>query len=76
MLSEKNMMRLKEHAKEHKGGMASKHMKDMKKHMTAGDSFSVAHKKALKPMKKDKAPPSKRAPPKRKAPMMKSSNSY
>ena len=39
--------RLKEHAKQHKGGMRSKHMMNMKKFIKAGDSFEKAHKKAM-----------------------------
>ena len=51
-LSKAQMDRLKEHAKMHKGGMASKHMRNMKKFMMAGDSFSKAHNKAMKEDKK------------------------
>ncbi len=40
--------RLKEHAKQHKGGMRSKHMKNMKKFMSEGDTFEKAHRKAMK----------------------------
>ena len=39
--------KLREHAKLHKGGMASRHMKNMIRFQRAGDSFSVAHKKAV-----------------------------
>jgi len=39
--------RLKEHAKQHKGGMRSKHMRNMVKFMKEGDSFAKAHKKAM-----------------------------
>jgi len=46
ILSEKDMERLKEHSKLHKGRMMGKHMKNMIKFMKEGDSFSVAHKKA------------------------------
>ena len=42
------MDRLKEHSKAHKGGMMGKHMKNMKKFMEAGDTFSTAHSKAKK----------------------------
>ena len=47
-LSEAKMKQLKEHSKKHKGGMMSKHMKNMKKFMEAGDAFIVAHNKAVK----------------------------
>ena len=47
-LSKKTMDRLKEHSKAHKGGMMGKHMKNMKKFMEAGDTFSTAHTKAKK----------------------------
>lgn len=50
-LDQKTMDKLKEHAKKHKGGMSSSHMKDMVKNMKSGDTFSTAHTKA---MKKDK----------------------
>ena len=51
-LSEKQMKQLETHSKKHKGGMNSKHMKNMKKFMMAGDSFIVAHNKAVKLDKK------------------------
>lgn len=47
-ISTSQMNKLKEHSKQHKGGMNSKHIKDMMKFMKQGDSFSKAHKKALK----------------------------
>lgn len=37
---------LKDHAKLHRGGLKSKHMKNMIKFMKDGDSFSKAHMKA------------------------------
>ena len=40
--------KLKKHSKLHKGGMNSKHMKNMKKFIAEGDSFNVAHTKAVK----------------------------
>ncbi len=40
--------RLKEHAKQHKGGMRSKHMMNMKKFIKEGDSFEKAHRRAMK----------------------------
>ena len=47
-LTDAQMKRLKEHAKMHKGGMASKHMKKMMMVMTKeGKSFSEAHKIAV-----------------------------
>ena len=54
-LSKKTMDRLKEHSKAHKGGMMGKHMKNMKKFMEGGDTFSTAHTKAMKEDKKNKA---------------------
>ena len=51
-ISDSMMKKLKEHSKMHKGGMNSKHMKNMKKFIKAGDSFSVAHKKAVQLDKK------------------------
>ena len=45
--------RLKEHSKQHKGGMRSKHMKNMKKFIKEGDSFEKAHRKAMKEDKKE-----------------------
>jgi len=46
--------RLKEHSKQHKGGMRSKHMKNMKKFIKEGDSFEKAHRKAMKEDKMEK----------------------
>ena len=51
-LSEKQMKQLETHSKKHKGGMNSKHIKNMKKFMISGDSFIVAHNKAVKLDKK------------------------
>jgi len=48
MLSEKDMLKLKEHSKLHKGGMRGKHMKNMKKFMLEGMTFTKAHNKAKK----------------------------
>ena len=48
MLSEKQMEKLKKHAKEHKMTMSSKHMRTMKKLMEEGMSFSKAHSEAMK----------------------------
>ena len=47
-LSPKMSMKLREHAKQHKGGMASKHIKEMLKQLRAGKSFNKAHEIALK----------------------------
>ena len=41
------MGKLIEHSKQHKGGMRSKHMRNMIKFMKEGASFAMAHKKAL-----------------------------
>ena len=51
-ISKKDMDRLREHSKLHKGGMNSKHIKDMIKFMKMGMSFSAAHNKAVKGEKK------------------------
>jgi len=45
-LSEKQMEKLKEHSKLHKGGMSGKHIKNMVKFMKKGDTFATAHTKA------------------------------
>ena len=47
-LSQAQTNKLLEHSKMHKGGMNSKHMKNMVKFMRAGDSFTVAHNKSKK----------------------------
>lgn len=47
-ISTSEMNKLKDHSKNHKARMNSKHMKDMIKYMKEGDSFSKAHKKAMK----------------------------
>ena len=47
VLSETAMKKLKDHAKLHKGGMASKHMKTMIKKMKEGFTFNQSHKMAL-----------------------------
>lgn len=46
-ISSSQMDKLKEHAKENKMTMRSKHIKDMMKFMENGDSFNKAHKKAM-----------------------------
>ena len=51
-LTEAQTKKLMEHSKMHKGGMASKHMKNMVKFMRAGDTFAKAHKKAVEMDKK------------------------
>lgn len=48
MIDAREKKRLETHSKKHAGGMKSKHMKNMKKFMEAGDSFIVAHNKAKK----------------------------
>ena len=62
MISKKMMDKLKEHAKLHKGGMMSRHMKNMKRFIEEGDTFAKAHKKAVeldkKASKKKKIPKS------------------
>ena len=40
-LTDKQMEKLKTHSKKHKGGMNSKHMKNMKKFMMSGETFIV-----------------------------------
>jgi len=46
-ISQKEMARLIEHSKQHKGGMRSKHMRNMIKMMKEGISFAMDHKKAM-----------------------------
>ena len=48
------MNKLKEHAKLHKGGMASKHIKKMKIYLKEGFSFNQAHTKTIAFLKKKK----------------------
>ena len=40
--------RVKEHSKKHKGGMGSKHIKNMVKFLKEGDTFTKAHNRAKK----------------------------
>ena len=40
--------KLREHSKVHKGGMRGKHMRNMIKFMSQGDTFAKAHSKAKK----------------------------
>lgn len=47
-LTDKQMKRLREHSKEHRGGMRGKHMRDMVKLMKDGHSFTKAHNAAKK----------------------------
>jgi hypothetical protein len=47
-ISSSEMKKLETHSKMHKGGMSSKHMKNMIKFMRQGDAFIVAHNKAKK----------------------------
>jgi hypothetical protein len=53
-LSPAVMRKLKEHSKAHEGGMMGKHMKNMRKFMEQGDTFSTAHTKAKSLDKNDK----------------------
>jgi len=49
MITKTEMKKLKTHSKMHKGGMNSKHIKNMKRFMkNNNDSFIVAHNKAKK----------------------------
>jgi hypothetical protein len=52
-LSEKQMEKLREHSKLHPNGMRGKHMRNMKKFMISGMSFSKAHQEAVKLDKKN-----------------------
>jgi len=52
MIDAKERKKLMTHSKKHKGGMKSAHMKKMMTAMKKGDSFIVAHNKAM--MKKRK----------------------
>tara|TARA_R100000734_G_scaffold18690_2_gene16163 strand:+ start:558 stop:749 length:192 start_codon:yes stop_codon:yes gene_type:complete len=54
MITKVEMKKLETHSKKHKGGMNSKHMKNMMKFMKAGDAFITAHKKAVDLDKKNK----------------------
>jgi hypothetical protein len=47
-ISDSNMKKLKDVSKNFKGGMNSKHIKNMIKFMKEGNSFSMAHSKAVK----------------------------
>jgi len=51
-IDDKTMLKLKEHSKQHEGGMTGKHMKNMIRFIKEGMSFSVAHRKASKIDKK------------------------
>jgi exopolyphosphatase/pppGpp-phosphohydrolase len=51
-LTLKQSEKIREHSKLHKGGMNSKHIKNMIKFMKAGDSFTQSHNKAVKEDKK------------------------
>ena len=52
-ITEIELDKLKKHALQHKGGMKSKHMKNMVKFMKDGMTFSKAHMESLK-LDKDK----------------------
>lgn len=47
-ISSSEMNKLKEHSKDFKNGMKSSHIKKMMKFMKEGNSFSTAHRKAIK----------------------------
>ena len=47
-LTDSQMKKLLEHSKLHAGGMRSKHMAIMMREMRKGETFSKAHKTALK----------------------------
>ena len=47
MISKTEMKKIETHSQKHKGGMDSKHIKNMMKFMKEGDVFIVAHKKAV-----------------------------
>jgi hypothetical protein len=51
-LDEKTMEKLREHSKQHEGGMNGKHMKNMIKFIKQGMSFTKAHNEAKKLDKK------------------------
>lgn len=51
-LTDKQMKQLQTLSKKFKGGMSNTHIKNMKKFMMAGDSFTVSHNKAVKLDKK------------------------
>ena len=51
-LTDDTMKKLEEHSKNHKGGMKSKHMKDMVRYMKEGKTFNKAHKMAMEGEKK------------------------
>lgn len=59
-LSPKMSQRVREHSKSHEGGMASKHIQNILRFLRSGNSFKVAHEKAVKLDKKesDKKKPS------------------
>lgn len=52
MISKSEMKKLETHSKKHKGGMDSKHIKNMMSFMKKGDAFIVAHGKAVNMDKK------------------------
>jgi len=47
MINKEDEEKLIKHSKNHKGGMISKHMKNMIKFMKSGDTFKKAHNKAV-----------------------------
>jgi len=54
MIDAKEKKKLMTHSKKHKGGMKSAHIRKMVSAMKKGDSFIVAHSKAMGKMKKRK----------------------
>jgi len=54
MIDAKEKKKLMTHSKKHKGGFSSPHMRKMVAAMKKGDSFIVAHNKAMGKMKKRK----------------------
>jgi len=54
MIDAKEKKRLLTHSKKHKNGMKSAHIRKMVAAMKKGDSFIVAHNKAMGKMKKKK----------------------
>lgn len=53
-LSPRMSERLREHSKQHSGGMTSTHIQTMLKHLRNKKSFNTAHKLAVKEEDKDK----------------------
>tara|TARA_Y100001972_G_scaffold129105_1_gene194203 strand:+ start:544 stop:732 length:189 start_codon:yes stop_codon:yes gene_type:complete len=47
-LPKKTQEKLREHAKLHRGGLRGRHMRNMVRFMSQGDTFAKAHNKAKK----------------------------